>query len=53
MAIFKCTTQGCDYVYDETTGDPDFDLPAVPWSEVGDHFCCPYCGLAKEEFEKS
>ncbi len=50
MSKFGCSTNGCDYFYDEETGDPDFDLAARPWSEVGDHFCCPFCGQGKDDF---
>ncbi len=52
MAKFACPSASCDYVYDEKTGDPDFGLPATPWTEVGDHFCCPLCGLGKDDFKE-
>ncbi|MBF0589819.1 MAG: rubredoxin [Magnetococcales bacterium] len=41
----------CDWVYDESTGDPDGDIaPGTAWEDIPDDWECPVCGVAKDEF---
>jgi alkane 1-monooxygenase len=43
-AAFRCP--GCDYVYDEATGDPREGFASgTAWSAVPDTWCCPDCGV--------
>ena len=45
-----CTV--CGWIYDETVGDPDYDLPAgVPFADLPEDFVCPLCGVGKDQFE--
>ena len=40
------TCPGCDYVFDESVGDPREGFPAgTSWSLVPDTWCCPVCGV--------
>ena len=49
MKKYKC--EMCGYVYDPAVGDPDNGVPAgTPWEKVPDDWCCPDCGVGKEEF---
>jgi rubredoxin len=44
MSSFQCEV--CDYVYDETKGDPREGFQAgTPWTDVPDDWCCPDCGV--------
>lgn len=50
MAKYECP---CSYVYDEEVGDPDSGIaPGTKWEDIPDDWCCPVCGLSKEEFTK-
>ena len=50
MSKYVCTI--CGYVYDESVGAPDMDIPAgTKWADVPDSFVCPVCGAGKESFE--
>jgi len=41
----------CGYVYDESTGDADNNLPAgVKFADLPDDFVCPICGVGKDSF---
>ena len=47
MSRFRCEV--CDYVYDETTGEPREGFPAgTPFSAVPDDWCCPDCGVREK-----
>ena len=42
----------CDYVYDESKGDPDHGIaPGTKWEDVSEDFICPDCGAGKLDFE--
>ena len=43
----------CGYVYDETAGEPDNEIPAgTNWENVPEDYICPLCGLGKESFSQ-
>jgi len=47
MSSHRCPV--CDYVYDESTGEPRDGLPAgTPWLDVPDDWCCPDCGVREQ-----
>ena len=52
MSSFKCP--GCDYVYDETDGEPREGFPAgTPWDRIPDEWCCPDCAVREKiDFEE-
>ena len=42
----------CEFLYDEALGLPDEGIPAgTPWEDVPEDWCCPDCGVGKEDFE--
>ncbi len=42
----------CDYVYDPAIGMPEDGIaPGTPFAEIPDDWCCPDCGVSKEDFE--
>lgn len=50
MEKYECA---CSYVYDEKVGDPDSGVaPGTKWEDVPADWCCPICGLSKENFTK-
>ena len=41
----------CDYVYDETKGDPDHGIePGTRFEDIPDAWVCPDCGVGKDDF---
>jgi rubredoxin len=41
----------CDYVYDETLGDPEHGLaPGTRFEDIPDDWACPDCGVTKADF---
>lgn len=41
----------CDYVYDETAGDPEHGLaPGTRFEDIPDDWACPDCGVTKADF---
>jgi rubredoxin len=43
----------CAYVYDPAVGDPDSGVnPGTPFENLPDDWCCPLCGVGKEDFEE-
>lgn len=44
---YLCTS--CNYIYDETLGEEDFQQ-GTSFDELGDYFTCPVCWALKEEF---
>ena len=49
MKRYVC--EPCGYVYDPKTGDPDNGIaPGTPFADIPDDWCCPDCGLPKDEF---
>jgi rubredoxin len=44
---YRCEV--CDYVYDETAGEPREGFPAgTPWTDVPDDWCCPDFGVREK-----
>ncbi|MGQ0698879.1 MAG: rubredoxin [Panacagrimonas sp.] len=44
MARYRCP--GCDYVYDEHTGDEHEGFkPGTPWQLVPETWACPMCAV--------
>jgi len=42
----------CEFVYDEALGLPDEGIePGTRWEDVPEDWCCPDCGVGKEDFE--
>jgi|TARA_R110002167_G_scaffold152584_1_gene346609 rubredoxin len=42
----------CEFLYDEALGLPEEGIPAgTPWEDVPEDWCCPDCGVGKEDFE--
>ncbi len=47
MGAFRCEV--CDYVYDESVGEPREGFPpGYPWDDVPDDWCCPDCGVREK-----
>ncbi len=50
MKKWECIV--CGWVYDEALGDPDSGIePGTKWEDIPDDWCCPDCGVGKEDFE--
>ncbi len=50
MKKYKCEV--CGYIYDESKGDPDGDIPAgTKWEDLPEDWECPECGASRDEFE--
>lgn len=50
MKKWECIV--CGWVYDEEVGDPDAGIePGTKWEDIPDDWCCPDCGVGKEDFE--
>ncbi|MBS0457970.1 MAG: rubredoxin [Proteobacteria bacterium] len=42
----------CGFIYDEAQGLPDEGIaPGTRWEDVPDTWCCPDCGVTKDDFE--
>ena len=51
MAKYVCSV--CGYVYDPEIGDPDNGGEAgTAWEDVPEDWCCPLCGVGKDNFEE-
>lgn len=49
MTKYICNV--CGYVYDPEIGDPDGGVPpGVPFEDLPDDWCCPECGVSKDDF---
>jgi rubredoxin-NAD+ reductase len=47
----KWTCAVCDYVYDESLGDPDHGLaPGTRFEDIPEEWSCPDCGVTKADF---
>jgi rubredoxin len=47
VSRYRCEV--CDYVYDETRGEPREGFPeGTAWTEVPDDWCCPDCGVREK-----
>lgn len=51
MGKYRCP--GCEYIFDESQGDPHEGYPpGTPFESVPDTFVCPDCAVRyKEDFE--
>ncbi|GHU06198.1 rubredoxin [Alphaproteobacteria bacterium] len=50
MKKYACLV--CDYIYDPKLGDPDNGVAeGVAFENVPETWCCPECGVSKEDFE--
>jgi len=50
MKKYKCNI--CDWIYDETIGDPDEGIsPGTRWEDIPNDWACPLCGSRKEDFD--
>lgn len=44
---YRCEV--CDYVYDESRGEPHEGFPpGTPWVAIPDDWCCPDCGVREK-----
>lgn len=44
----------CGFMYYEALGLPEDGIaPGTPWEEIPDDWCCPDCGVSKEDFVMS
>lgn len=42
----------CEFQYDEALGLPDEGIePGTRWEDVPEDWCCPDCGVGKEDFD--
>jgi rubredoxin len=42
----------CGFIYHEAEGWPEEGIaPGTRWSDVPEDWCCPDCGVGKEDFE--
>lgn len=50
MKKWKCII--CGFIYDEEKGLPQEGIePGTRWKDVPDHWECPDCAAAKDDFE--
>ncbi|MDR1385411.1 MAG: rubredoxin [Planctomycetaceae bacterium] len=50
MKKYVCSV--CDYIYDQSAGDPDGNIaPGVAFEDIPDDWVCPVCGVGKSDFE--
>ncbi|MFT7244748.1 MAG: rubredoxin [Candidatus Azotimanducaceae bacterium] len=50
MKKWQCIV--CGFIYDEALGLPEEGLaPGTLWNDIPDDWCCPECGVSKEDFE--
>ena len=51
MAVQKYLCNVCGYVYDPETNGPESGAePGTPFEELPADWCCPQCGVGKDEF---
>lgn len=49
MKKWQCMV--CEFIYDEALGHPEDGIPpGTRWEDVPDDWCCPDCGVGKEDF---
>ena len=42
----------CGYIYDESLGSPEDDIPPnTKWEDVPEEWYCAECGVGKDQFE--
>jgi rubredoxin len=50
-SIMKYVCDVCGYVYDPELGDPDGGIaPGTAFADIPDDWCCPECGVGKDDF---
>lgn len=49
----KYTCSVCGYEYDPAEGDGGSAAPGTAFEKLPADWCCPVCGVAKSEFNKS
>jgi len=50
MKKWQCIV--CGFIYDEALGLPEEGLaPGTLWNDIPEDWCCPECGVSKEDFE--
>ncbi len=50
MKTWMCIV--CGFIYDENLGLEEQNIPPkTAWEDVPDSFCCPDCGVSKDDFE--
>lgn len=48
--IWECMV--CGWVYDESKGWPEDGIaPGTRWEDIPEDWCCPQCGVGKEDFD--
>ncbi|SDJ86892.1 FAD-dependent oxidoreductase [Microbulbifer yueqingensis] len=48
--IWECMV--CGWVYDEAKGWPEDGIaPGTRWEDIPEDWCCPQCGVGKDEFD--
>ncbi|GAG49848.1 unnamed protein product [marine sediment metagenome] len=49
MNIWECEV--CGFIYSQSEGLPEEGIkPGTAWDDIPDDWCCPECGVAKEDF---
>ena len=50
MKKWQCIV--CGFIYDEAAGLELEGIPAgTKWEDIPDDWCCPECGVSKEDFD--
>ena len=50
MKKWQCIV--CGFIYDEAVGLELEGIPAgTKWEDIPDDWCCPECGVSKEDFD--
>ncbi|MDP4598684.1 MAG: rubredoxin [Pseudomonadales bacterium] len=50
MKKWQCIV--CGFIYDEAAGLAEEGLaPGTRWEDIPADWCCPECGVSKEDFE--
>ena len=49
MRVWECEV--CGFIYNEADGLPEEGIaPGTAWDDIPDDWCCPDCGVGKEDF---
>jgi len=50
MKKWQCIV--CGFIYDESLGlEEEGIAPGTAWADIPEDWCCPECGVSKEDFE--
>ena len=53
MTMRRMHCARCNYVFDETMGDPEDGIVAgTQWEDIPEAWACPNCSAGKEEFRE-